>query len=249
MRRPTANFLRFLESEKALSPTAPAALRSLREFHCSARDRSSLTRNTLIALLQLPCIDHIDARIRARPVHASCVLTPVARSSCITKLRFADSHLSLAQLSSILTIPIALTHFSYTAATGGAFDIMGFMATLAPLPQTLQYLHMDLRYTVILTPVEFEGASLRAWSALRSLSCPLVALMRPESESMLADVLPSGLRELAVIACAPWLYREVVEKVVDMLKRKDMQVPALRKVAVVSIAEPQFVREMLEVAC
>lgn len=250
IKAPTANFLKFLQSQKTLGPTGPAGLRSLREFHCSQADRSSLHQNVLLALLQLPCIDHIDARIRQRAMHASYVLKPVACSSRVTKLRFGDSHLWPAQLSPILTVPAALTHFSYTAASGNAFDIHGFMAALAPLRRTLQYLHVELRYTVILAAVEFEGESLRAWSALRSLSCPMVVLLRPESLNRLADVLPPGLCQVALVAGSFWNYSEVVEQVVDMVKRKDMHVPVLGKVSVVHVGDDvESARELLEVGC
>lgn len=78
----------------------------------------------------------------------------------------------------------------------------------------------------------------------------MVALLSPESLNRLADVLPPGLRQVALLAGSFWTYSEVVEQVVDMVKRKDMHVPALGKVSVVNANyEVESARELLEVAC
>lgn len=254
IRRPPLNFFRSLPYH--ITPGPRALLKSLCEFHCSHSNSYLMPATVFIALLQLPSLDYIDVRINRRLVHPSYRLEHVPRSSHVTKMRLANNNLWFTDLSRILSIPTALTHFSYTVATADTVDIPRFMASLAPVRTTLQYLHLDLGHIKQATDrdtIPLLGESLREWSALRTLTCPLLALLGSSSTRTLADVLPLGLRELAVVASSDWPYGEMVAQVVALLELKMIRVPVLEKVAVVNVGavvdEVEFARGILDVAC
>lgn len=140
---------------------------------------------------------------------------------------------------------------------------------MRPLARTLVSLRLEL---MLAGPVENGQVnrietggttwSLVEWTALRTLSCSLVALMgvwTAERVGELARFLPRGLIELEVVGDCHWGYAAAVEELVGLVMWKDVLVPCLEKVAVRAqkrvvraMAQPGMdgeAREMLRSAC
>lgn len=99
--------------------------------------------------------------------------------------------------------------------------------------------------------------SLREWSALQSLRCPLMALIgrAPIPDGLnpprLSDILPSGLSVLRVDADLHWSSEEVVDQVVRLLE--EGEISALKHVGVGTGRDRGIldvgVKERLRLAC
>lgn len=226
------------------SPTPHLVLQSLREFYSPPEHSGhGISHKTLLMLLLLPCIRVISAPImdENKDAIASCPMDPLAASSTVTKLRLADRVKSPTYLSLVLTVPNALTHFSYsTVRFRSGFDLDGFWAALRPLRVSVVNLQLDLKLAAVHRPTEGPLGNgdmwpLREWSALRKLSCSLVAVMgqySPGTGPSLVDVLPLGIRELEVTRDRNWVPEAVVEQIVQLLRGKSVVVPGLERVAV-----------------
>lgn len=241
-----SSFTNFMDARYAAlghPTTAPPVLQSLLEFH-SAYDemRRGITHKTLMVLLALPCIQRIQTCITPTESSYMDSVTGRAASSPLTHLRIWDPTASPFYLLSALSVPSALTHFSYsTTRYRYQFNLGVFWAAMRPLARTV----VSLRLEVLLigpedgqvSRIQMSGAtwSLVDWTALRTLSCSLVALMgerTAERVGGLARFLPRGVRELEVVGDPHWGYGAVVEEVVGLVTWKDALVPCLEKVAV-----------------
>lgn len=274
---PTSNYSlnNFIELSSVLyssTPILPIALLSLREFHCAhAMYAGAINTKMLLALFLLPRISSIDVRAEIY-YNGSCTLSTAAGTSHLTKLRFRNSIHSPRELSLVLAVPRALTHFSYSATPGYLHHLVGFTDSLHPLRDSVEYLHLEFPSTVregvhrarlsqqsryvcgsrAYYSDEFAGGSLREWNVLRSLSCSLSPLIGTKigGPSRLVDVLPGGIRELEILEDRYWSYENVVDMVVELLGRKEVAVPLLERIAVVHCqGEDLQAEELLGVAC
>lgn len=185
-----------------------------------------------------------------------------AASSAVTHMRFSWPNMSHSVLSQVLLVPIALTHFSYTALTGRGFDIQSFVAAITPLRVSLRSLHFDFSDVALMTGYDDDGdddeefqkphyeVSLRDWPLLQTLSCSLMPLLQLYDSPRLMNLLPVGLRELEVLRSSDWLIDEEAEHILEMLGQKQWAVPRLEKLVV----DPKWrggedVRHTLKVAC
>lgn len=110
--------------------------------------------------------------------------TPAAGSvpsSTMTHLRFTHARIPNWVLLGILRVPIALTHFSYSMVLNSGFHPFGFMATLAPLRLSVQFLHLNFGEMELWDDrleMLYDAGSLGEWPVLRTLSCSLILLGR-----------------------------------------------------------------------
>lgn len=235
-----------------LPPSILISLPFLHEFLFFSSDPSyTIEYRSLLLLLTLPCIDSIEI-VRTTISGDPPDPTPAATST-VTKLVFRDLDLSTSMLLSIVQIPRALTHFSYSAYDlDGSFKLRD---ALSLLQGSLQYLYLNSAFDTvgISDPISNHWVplvgSLREWPLLRTVRCPLMLLLppyRPDSVTCLADVLPLGICELEALdnPFSPVTY--VVTQVVKLLGRKAEVAPALRKVTVPGATTYQ--REDLRVA-
>lgn len=221
----------------------PIALQSLREFHCHSRiNGHGIAPDTLLDIMRLPCIDQITVDIaNSRRVPRDRIRpAAVASTSTVTKMCVTHADFSGREILSIFHVPIALTHFSFSAGAKCRYTLEQFMQGLVPLSYSVRFLHLDF---LNLDPTDgddiedltaFMHGSLRQWSALRTLSCSLIPLLgkgqRPDSRR-LAQVLPMGIRELAILEDWYWSYTERADEVSNLLRYKQSVVPVLQKVA------------------
>lgn len=231
---------RFLE----VAGTLPRGLRSLREMHYIRNDTLDFLKPARILLpMELPSIRSItvpDVSRLQMPVDA---MEAAAGTSPITHLRFSHATFSAWALRFVLPVPIALTHFSYSAVLRYTFNLPNFMRALAPLRLSLQYLYLDFCGLGLTSSdgeevfrLPYDEGSLREWPVLRTVRCSLVPLLgkvKLDGSPRLMDVLPPGLRELEILQDWQWGVPEVADQVVEMLAQKQWAVPRLEKVAVV----------------
>lgn len=235
--RPT--FRHLLESA-AHTETLPCGLQSLREVHCpSTDDCDGVSFRTLLVFLQLPQICRIEVTSINRFSYSESPVEGSVSSSTATHLRFSRAGLPDWLLSQVLLVPIALTHFWYSAIPTSGFQMSSFMATLGTLRPSLQYLHLDFGDTTLTSdelPLLYNDGSLREWPVLRTLSCSLLPLLgggRWDGSPRLMNVLPPGLRELEILQDIYWSVAEKTDQIVEMLAEKRWAVPGLAKLAVV----------------
>lgn len=215
-------------------------LQSLREFSCPFRERGgSITVRAVWALMNLPCIDLIDAYIIDAPgLYSDHSIPEAARFAPVTRLRFAWKDMSLSSLGLLVNAPVALTHFAYLGVGETQFHMVDFMDTIAPLRPSLEHLNLELvRVSVALTSTKVDRlrSSLRSWPVLETLSCSAVELLGNvfvQETLCLPDVLPRSLRALRILEDRYSLYHRVVDMVVDeLVRRKEDVLPALEMVS------------------
>lgn len=229
---------RFLES----ATTLPQGLRSLHTLHYVRTQQIDFVKpRRLLRALGLPCLQELHVPSISRYSIPLAAMAAAIGTSPLTRLRVSHAAVSPAVLLHVLAVPIALTHFSYTAASRCSFDLPRFMHALRPLRTSLVCLRLDFCGLGLMTEAEgtpdgvpYVEGSLREWAVLRTLCCSLVPLlgrMKDEGSSRLVDVLPMGLRELQVLLDWNWGVEEVVEQVVEVLAQRWV-VPRLEKLAV-----------------
>lgn len=240
--------VRFFEAAAAL----PRGLRSLREIHYVRTDTIDFVKaNRILMPMALPSIRSIVVpsiigyNLPRQRMEAAVATSPIthlriSHAKIRSGLHYAHGDLYAPSLHYILRVPIALTHFSYSAVSDANLILSDFMTTLSLLRPSLQYLHLDFCGLAGVPSAEhlqpYTAGSLREWPVLRTLSCALMPLLgnRPgDCSSRLMDVLPPGLRELEILRDCRWEVAEAVEHIVEMLAQKTWAVPCLEKVAVV----------------
>lgn len=262
MTPPSPIVLRAIQSQR-WGTNLPVALQSLREFYChSPINGLGIEPDTLLDIMRLPSIAQINVGIangrrlprdRIRP-------TAAAHTSTVTKLCVTHADFTSREISTIFQVPIALTHFSFSAGVKCRYTLKQFMHGLSSLGNSVRYLHLDF---LDMDPTDgddtedltaFTDGSLLHWTALRTLSCSLIPLLgkglRPDSRH-LTDVLPMGIRELAILEDWFWSYTERVEEVNNLLKQKQVVVPVLGKVALMEEewGSDPLAEAKLEIAC
>lgn len=254
-------FRNFVQLYGQLQPTMtiPIGLHTLREFRC---DFDSCVRpKTLVALLMLP-----NLRTIAIPVCGDIEVQFRGSSgipygtSAVTKLEFPFARMPNTALMRILQIPHALTHFSYRAKgiSGANISLINFEMALQPLKASLQTLVLDFsRLIPSRTRGTNEGgptAGFLDWPALRSVSCSLIPLLgkglAQDSPRRLADVLPTGIRTLRILADKYWSATEAAQELLVLLEQKVSFVPGLESVGLWEHGElvEERVRELCQTA-
>lgn len=230
--------------------TVPRGLESLREFHCpplpetDSDTSDGISPSTLLLFMKLPHIHRIEIPSVDRHYIPVNPLVAAAATSRVTHLRLSHALTSAWTLTSVLRVPIALTHFSFSAVSDSNVNLPAIMGALVHIRQSLRCLHLDFRDAALTSDdegewwVPHEEGSLRHWPVLRTLSCSLMPLLgkgQLDEAVHLVDVLPVSLRELEVLQDWHWRVSEEVDEVVEMLERKEYVVPQLEKLAVVMV--------------
>lgn len=233
-------------------------LQSLREFYYPYQSNGGgLTVRAVLALMKLPCMDSLDVSIvdgsrfySQRPIDGNF------RFSSITKLRLSTRNMSIARLSVLLNAPIALTHFSYTGRACRAMFIMDLIDCFCSLRPSLQYLYLNLKYVWATSNGDKEDLirrSVRLWPVLQTVCCSTVELLGNGSTRQavgIADVLPRGLKGLQILEDRNWVYATAVDRVVELLHRKQETVPMLERIAMGGSADEDLeAHGRLIVAC
>lgn len=241
--------------DTSLGPrTLPLPLRNLREFKCT---NGGVSPESLLTLLQLPCIRKIDVHLTDDANTPLDLIEAAAGTSPVTTLRFAPADIPPPLLERILKIPIALSYFSYTTRSCTVLPLSCVGQTLQPLRQTLLHLEIDLSgvtqpMNMPHTPAFFLPGSFWDWPALQTVTCALWTLLgRPVvSDGLrLADVLPVGIKELDIRGGGFWSFEQEVDRLVELLGVKDAAMPGLLKLAVGMGEESLRSKDMLRVAC
>lgn len=239
----------------------PAAFQSLTEFHYTGNIDSGISSESLLILFQLPNLRTIDI------IMDECedfYTTPALSISPVTNLRLTCPFNVPGQLGYLLTVPIALKHFSFTTAPPG-ISLVRFGQALKPLRNSLQELHLDMDAEdcdssdeEIEEDHDDEGdgphtiGKLRDWPHLvtvRSSLMPLLGRGRHPDTPLLADVLPACVRRLEVLMDHYWLIEEVVEQLVQLVEYKEL-VPSLEWLVVEGLgSDDQEMLVVLEKAC
>lgn len=221
--------------------TLPCGLNSLRKVHFTRTESChGIPCDTLAVFLQLPRIRIIDLSNINRLRISSREMKNAASSSPVTHLRFSHADIPHWLLGQVLMAPIALTHFSYTTAPIPLLTLSGFMAKLAPLRPSLQYLHLNFAnssfHPYIVDHLPHEEAPLREWPVLRTLSCDMMTLLgygRPGSSRSLMDVLPPCIQQLEILPDGFCCLVDNEDKLLEMLAVKQRAAPRLERLAVV----------------
>lgn len=240
--------------DTSLGPrTLPLPLRNLREFKCT---KGGVNAESLLTLLQLPCIRKVDVHLTDDTNMPLDLIEAAAGTSPVTTLRFAPADIPPPLLERILKIPTALSHFSYTTRSNTVLPLSRFGQTLQPLRQTLQHLEIDLSgvtqpANMQHNPSLFLPGSFWDWPALQTVTCALWTLLGRQVVSdglRLADVLPVGIRELDIRGDRFWTLEQEVGRLVELLGVKDVAMPGLVKLAV-GLKGSLRSKETLRVAC
>lgn len=248
------DFEDFIGSHHATEPALlPVGLQSLHEFNWhSEQAYRSVNYKMLITLMRLPSIESID-------VHVVEEYSPFPEpdehsTSGITNLHFSGGAISDISLTRILTLPRALTHFTYNGTHGNNLDLGLFSAALKPLKQSLEHLEINLlngwsrSEPDDLSMVRF--APLRDWPMLRVVRIMPSTLLGTKHELGLAQVLPAGLCAFGIMNDYFLPLEDVVEMVLVMLEQKTKQLPRLRRLALSSSIRinPELSRKV-RIAC
>lgn len=208
--------------------TLPSGLHSLREFKFDSANGPYMETRLLAALMALPSIRKITVAFVIGDYTATA-----AGTSRVTELTILSSHLSTESLAEILTLPEALTRFTYAVAGRfWFFPLALFGRALLPLEDSVEYLNIDLsnldlneystQVDVIpmdVPPVDTIG-SLRGWYNLRILEIPLLALLgRSVAGGLcLSDLVPVRLKEIVVHDDAYSSVKQMVRQVIGLLE-------------------------------
>lgn len=258
-----AIFSDFLESTLDIPMAAlPIGLKLLRKFGGDWRhDQPAITPTMLLALMMLPSISDIDVHMESTPGddHETETFDRHSsprhhRTSTVTKLRFQDSNFSTALLNTILQLPRALTHFTYEDGHphNVEFESTTFSQALAHLRPTLQYLSLGW-IRVLQAAHSADGGEerktigcLRWWPVLRTVKCPLTALVgKPVAMTpRLVDVLPVVVAEVEIIRRhsgessparqgSQWTVEGTADKVAELVE--EMEVCGLRELVSLTV--------------
>lgn len=185
----------------------------------------------------------VDAAV-GRSLVSELRLKQIDRSDTVLKssLTFPRGCMRFRVLTSTLTLPNALTRFWYSVTVAdGNLKFCRFLEALAPMQNTLQFLHLDFAGdgdTDTSDPDDYyyygptSTGSLREWPVLRSLSCSLVPLIGnvPDREPMrLVQVLPPSLCEFEMLQASQWWGPHLKEQVEELMAQKESVVPALKR--------------------
>lgn len=240
----------------------PIGLQSLTEIRLGSP--SLIDPRFLVALLRLPNLRTLSIPIfgniehHLSPCEAVTMTTTINGTSNVTSLDFSLARVPPSSLMRILQIPRTLTKFSYTALNpiASAFHLKDVAMALYPLRGSLHTLHLDFSQLrrALASPQLDSPVCLRDWPALRHLKSSLMPLLgrglRTEFPPRLVDVLPGGLRTLAVLGDRYWLPGQVADELVLLLEQKDAVVDGLQSAAVSKLIEmPDDMMERVRAAC
>lgn len=233
----------FMGAQRSIAHSSlPLALQSLREFRCLSDPRlGGLTRRTLKAIMNLPSIRTVSVAMLEQSYQSSPL--PAKPTSPVTDLRIWYNDNRLWSLGRILQYPRALERFSFClVALDGDFYLPAIADALQPLKNTLQYLRIDfsdLLKTDISDAYNLPTAdtigSLHDWPVLRSVTTSLMLLVgnRVHEEPLcLAERLPAGICELGILTDHYGGRCQMVDMLVDMLQKKKVMLPKLKRLAV-----------------
>lgn len=212
--------------------------RTLRDFTYDwCASKNWITTENLLGVLLLPRIRSITiSQLFSQPFpDAERVrATAAAGTSSLTHLTIYSRRTEELALRYILSVPRALTHFSFKPVMVNLrFDFPGLGLALLPLKHSLSSLELDFRNTAgprVLEDRTTTIGSLRDWAALRNVTCTLLGLLATDSPK-LAWVLPAGIRTLEILGDRGMPLGQAMKEVVDLLAAREM-VPALERVCV-----------------
>lgn len=232
----------------------PLALQTVREITISVpHSMYGVTPPILLSLLRLPRITSLKTGLVQE---IEDPFPAVHHATSTVKRLEIDYYCSYTTLLHILQLPQALTHLSYRWSCFETEHIPRMLdSVIKPVQGSLEHLDIDFEDPII-QDMEDEPArigSIRSWTALRSLKCPLVLLLGsriPENSMRLVDALPPNIRHLHIVPRPPWSDEETVRQVVELLHGKARVAPALQVLTISSVRrlKPQDV-ETLKAAC
>lgn len=275
---PSNIFSDFLESTLDIpAESLPAALKSISSVSSDWRSdqragRPVVTPKMLVALMMLPAISAMDVClecIQEDPDDFGSLnldsTTQYHGSSSVTRLQFQDSNFSASLLSTVLQFPRALTHFTYEDfhPYNPLFEITTFSQAIAHLRPTLQYLCLGW-IRVLQSPhpsVHGEDRKtigcLRDWPVLRTIKCPLTALVgKPAPVTpRLVDVLPVVIKALHLSRrhtgesarrrmYDQWTVGDMTDKIAELVE--DKEVYGLRDLARLTVNTNSIARMHME---
>lgn len=212
----------------------PLALANIREFTCLSSIAIRLHGRTVHALMSLPRLHTFSIAFDG------CTRFNAPRgTSPITNLTL-HTYMLPEPLTTLLLFPRELKHLTFrTSMTTFDLYVVQLGKAFAPLCTSLQSLDLnfaerDMAGWLVRPDLYTTIGSLRGWGALRTLRCPLMALLGVErlvNAPRLADVLPPGLWKLGIYGDECWPAEKVVEEVVEMLGRRGC-IPALKEVGI-----------------
>lgn len=207
-------------------PALPIALQSVRElvYNDQWTNASSLS---MITLFTLPAIRRLHLCIRDNSREDPFIADNYRGRSPVTNLTFEGGNVLPGSIAGILTIPRALTHFTYIERmrNNKRFNCAAFGRGLVALRDTLQYLCVlvsDGRGVRVPRGQnqQWSIGSLRDWPVLKSFRCPMALLLGTKTKDgvgRLVDVLPGVLSEFAVGVDWYWGPEHIVERLQNLL--------------------------------
>lgn len=206
----------------------PIGLQVVREI--VYEDRWTLTSSlSLIGLFTLPAVRKIYLRMGDNLRDDEDISDWQKGRSSVTDFTL-EGDVVPESLAGILTIPRALTRFSYIEPVNSyqQFDCPAFGRAILPLREMLQYLSVfidnwpGVRYRS--GQREQTIGSLREWPVLKSVRCPVGLLLGVDKEApvcTLVDVLPRVMSEFTAGMDWYWGDEDVVTRLLDLLARHE----------------------------
>lgn len=231
----------------------PNWLHNLRHVRYSwAEATNGLNWNMLLALFLLPLIKSID-------VYMEVEFTPQLHTgplSSVTQLTLRSGRISALSLEFILCVPCALTHFTLVDCEILA-HALALGVALRPLRGTLKLLCVGLCDYCDMGPEVLPDGSPNTlggfsdWPVLESVRCSLTLLLGRGMEGAiggLAEVLPVGVREVAIEADRYWPSEELADVIEELMGQKEMC--GLDNLAVITVGRKVWGEaERVRVAC
>lgn len=255
-------FKDFIDSLTPLQPieTLPIAFQSLRAYDCQFGISSNYVCTTmLLTLLRLPYIQSImlSASNRFHVIDGGALIA-AETASTVTHLELTSVRITSTALSTILKIPLALTHFSlYHYRVSMNYNFHALRGALDPLRTSLTSLVLDCYTSKTLATHRSRRSktigSLRDWPVLRSVKCtllPILGVGLPGEPREIAPLLPACIRELEILDDNFWTAEDALCEAVVMVRQKQVMLQGLRRLAVyLARGGNREVRERLKSAC
>lgn len=217
----------------------PLALRSVRHISCTWFSHlRGVSSQMLLTMLGLPNIHSLEVHLLSDIDDRFPTATSV--SSGVSRLHISYSEISLTSLASILLVPRALRQLLFSSIHSDTSDSPDALYdALAPLRPMLELLELHFRsanrWTVAPVLRLPQRETFQHWPVLWRLRCPMRLLLGDAAGTdtrHIWEVLPRGIRELAVCIDFRWNNTDVVEQLQSLLDRRMYVVPSLLRVAV-----------------
>lgn len=213
----------------------PAGLKSVHKISY-INNWNTMTPLSIIAIIKLPSIRTVCLRAIHDMTRLDRIPDAYNGRSSVSELSIGPGTMWTHALANVLRMPQALTRFSFNHILGSRsrFDYVEIGKGLETTRDTLQYLSLRLDMRVPLKAGENHNSemevqqtigSLHDWPVLRTVHCPLAALLGRQS-SRLVDVLPAIVQEYTAFKDHFWQETEVMIKLLELIENKAVCGPA-----------------------